>query len=333
MSGDYVGYGRLDVTGALDRAIQHAKRVLFRPFDMGKWLSFGVIVFLEVLLQGGGGFNFNLPSNRSSGSGADVGEIVRAGHDWVVAHLAVILMIGIPLLVFAFAFGIVMLWLRSHGQVMLIRAVAENDARIGENWRETRAAAWSLFLFRLVLNLISFTCVVLALAIGVVLVLGIASRGGASAWHFVMGLLPLLGVGLTLALVLTLIQTLLRNFVSPLMVHLDLPCLAAWSKLREIARGNLLRIALFILIRFVYLIAFGIAALLVGCLTCCIGFLPVIHQALFAPFYVFDRAYSLYVLESAGPDLRIISPPEAQLVTYDTIPDETDDIPPENPPL
>ena len=71
---------------------------------------------------------------------------------------------------------------------------------------------------------------------------------------------------------------------------------------------------LFLVIRFAYFIAFGIASVLIGCVTCCIGFLPVIHHTLFAPFYVFDRSYSLYVLESLGPDFRIIQPAPPDLI-------------------
>ena len=61
-------------------------------------------------------------------------------------------------------------------------------------------------------------------------------------------------------------------------------------------------------IRFLYLIPFAVAAALAGCFTCFIGFLPIVHHTLFAPFYVFDRAYSLFVIESLGPEFRIIQP-------------------------
>jgi hypothetical protein len=44
-------------------------------------------------------------------------------------------------------------------------------------------------------------------------------------------------------------------------------------------------------------------------MTCCIGFLPYVHHVVFAPYYVFDRAYSLYMLESLGPDYQMIATP------------------------
>ena len=47
-------------------------------------------------------------------------------------------------------------------------------------------------------------------------------------------------------------------------------------------------------------------ALMAGALTCCVGFLPVIHQTIMSPYYVFERAWGLNVLASLGPDFDLI---------------------------
>jgi hypothetical protein len=119
-------------------------------------------------------------------------------------------------------------------------------------------------------------------------------------------LLPIAAVFAVGVLVLSLIQALLRNFVAPLMYRFDARCLEAWKIFGQACRGNIGRIILFFLIRLAYLIPMFFMMCLGGCLTCCIGFIPVIRESLFAPLYVFDRAYSLCVIGSLGPEFQII---------------------------
>jgi hypothetical protein len=47
----------------------------------------------------------------------------------------------------------------------------------------------------------------------------------------------------------------------------------------------------------------GLVIFLGGCLTCCIGFLPVVMQVLFQPLFYFERSWSLFVLKQLGFDL------------------------------
>ena len=65
---------------------------------------------------------------------------------------------------------------------------------------------------------------------------------------------------------------------------------------------------MFLIIKIIYSMIFGVARSLIGYCTCCIGFLPVVGQAVLAPLHVFERTYSIYVLQSLGPDYAIIEP-------------------------
>jgi len=62
-------------------------------------------------------------------------------------------------------------------------------------------------------------------------------------------------------------------------------------------------------LKMVFVIVTGITALLAGCFTCCLGFLPVIHHTLLQPLYYFERAWSLCLLRQAGYDLFPAPPP------------------------
>lgn len=305
--------GKMNVTDGLGQAVEHTKRVLFRPFDFGKWVCFGVIIFLDVLFQGGGGGGGGGGFNRPGGPD-NIADGVNSAREWVVQHLVVVLPVVAVVFVIIIGLTVLFMWLRSHGTMMLIRAVALNDSDIGENWRRTRQAAFSVFIFRIVLAAAGFVVFGGFCLMALLTVLSQAARGTDAIWPYVVSLLPIVFIWICLGLAFWLAETLLRNFVAPLMFHFDLSCVEAWKHFRGVCRGNIPMLFLFLVIRFAYFIAFGIATVLIGCVTCCIGFLPVIHHTLFAPFYVFDRSYSLYVLESLGPDFRIIQPAPPDLI-------------------
>jgi len=303
--------GKMNVTDSFSSAVSHAKRMMFRPFDFMKWLCLGVIVFLETLFSHGSGGS---PRSPHSGGGTfNVAELVNEIEQWVTANLAILLPVTVMVVVVVIGLMILLAWLRSHGTMMFIRAVALDDARIGVNWRETRQPAFSLFLFRLVLAAAGFAVFIVMFVAAVGIVLGQAGLGIESFWPYVVSLLPIIVTSACLGLTFWLVGTLLRNFVAPLMYLLDSSCLDAWREFGTVCRGNVLILIAFVLIRFAYFVPFVLLTVLGGCCTCCIGFLPVIHHTLFSPFYVFDRAYSLYVIESMGPRYAIIepAPPEA----------------------
>ncbi len=53
------------VTESLSPAWEHMKRVLFRPFNLGTWFSFGFIFFLQSCAEGGGS-SFNFPGGGAT---------------------------------------------------------------------------------------------------------------------------------------------------------------------------------------------------------------------------------------------------------------------------
>ena len=80
-----------------------------------------------------------------------------------------------------------------------------------------------------------------------------------------------------------------------------------WRSFDRMAAGNWGRIFMVFIVRLLYFIPFVIAAVIVGFVTCCLGFFPLVHQLIFAPLYVFDRAYTLYAIDSLGGEYAILS--------------------------
>lgn len=307
---------KMKTIDALDQALTRTKRIFFQPFDLSVWLRFGFIILLVALTSGGGfqgggrgGGNWgNSGGNAQTFTPDNIATETLQAKEWVVANLTVILVVAGLVVCLCFALAALLTWLSSRGEMMLVRAVSLNDPYIGRNWKETRELAWSLFLFRLVLALLSLFGFGAILVFAGLAIAGAAAAGDGTWTALLMPLIPTVLAFIALGVVFGVIGLLLSNFVVPLMYRGNLTCLQAWRLFRTIASGNIVPIGLFFLIRFVYYMLFGIASTLIGCLTCCIGFLPYIHHTAFAPFYIFDRAYSLYVIQSLGPDFQMLTP-------------------------
>jgi len=224
----------------------------------------------------------------------------------VLSNLTLVLAIGIPFMLVMVVFTVAVLWLTSRGQMMFIRAVALDDEQLGPNWRETRVPAWSLFRFRLVLAAIGYVLGLFVMVFGYLTARGILLSEEPEIWILLGALVPYIILLVVFGVCFGLISLFLRGFVSPLMFHLNCPCVEAWRVFLNLLSGNVLSLLGYVGIKIAYQIAFGLVAMLVGCVTCCIGMLPVIHHALFAPFYVFDRAFPMYMLGSLGPDFTLI---------------------------
>jgi hypothetical protein len=69
----------------------------------------------------------------------------------------------------------------------------------------------------------------------------------------------------------------------------------------------------YLVLKFVLVVLTAAAVTLLGCLTCCMGFLPVVMQTLFQPLFFFERSFPLFLLRQMGHDLpgRLAAPPTA----------------------
>lgn len=283
---------------------------LFTPFNAGTWARLGFIAFLAALASGsvgggGGGGSYNVPTGGATGSGDDLSDLILQGREWLIEYLPFVIIGGLFVISIGIAFALLLGWLGSRGQFMLVRAVATGEPEIQPNWTVTSRLANSAWRFRIVMLALTALINIPLAIIAVFMVFGIASTGENGILPYILGLLPIILIGVAAGFTLFIVHVLFGVFVVPLMYLGDLLAMEGWSAFRVMARGNVLAIILLLLMRMGYFIAFGIASTIISIFTCCIGFLPVIHHILFAPFYVFDRAFSLYAIQSLGPDYTI----------------------------
>ena len=320
---------RMRVTESLSPAWEHMKRVLFRPFNLGTWFSFGFIFALQSCVEGGGS-NFNVPGGGGNGGGGSgrynhggssggtdnniagaIGDLLSSIHHDLApgpSGLDTGLIVGIVIAAFIVAIPLVLLfqWLGSRGQMMAIRSVSMGAAPIGEMWNATSSAGMKMFKFHAALLGIGAAILLPFAGIGAF----VALQGQKSHARPEEMIAPIAGLAIFAVLLLlpiAIVSALGRNFVAPIMLKHDIGAREAWKRFWAVAKGSVGQLFVFFLLKMLIGAAAGIVGALAGLITCCIGFLPVVHQTIMAPFYVFERAWSLQILASMGPEFDMIS--------------------------
>jgi hypothetical protein len=299
---------------AFTPALNHTRKMLFEPFDIGKWFVLGFVIFLAQLISadfggwGGSRIQDKLGRNHYQGNGAH--ELQQAAQ-WVVDHVGWILLIGFALFMLINIIGLVIQYIGARGHFMFLECVMENKAEVAVPWRNASRPAWSLFLWRVAVFLLLFWCFILLLAMPAWGLARVAAAGEFSFPGSLISLLPFVAIYIPLAILVALADLLVRDFVTPVMVLHRIDLLGALEKSMDLWRDRLGTLILFLLFRLIISVLAGVVGVTVACLTCCIGALPVIYQTITAPIHVFVRSWTLAILEQFGPEWQSISKPAA----------------------
>jgi hypothetical protein len=303
----------INVVEPVSPALEHVKRMLFQPFDLGKWFVIGFCAWLACLGEGGagsGGGNFNL-GNHSGRSGTDFRQALDEAKNYLLNNLEWIIPLAALVVLFFVALGLLFLWLNCRGKFMFLHCVALNRAEVTEPWTKFAAEANSLFWFRLGLGFIGMVLTLPLLGIIIVLVLRMAYRGEVD----VGGILTAVGFGFAFFLmvfVLVIIKKLTVDFVVPVMFLRRSGCLAAWREFYRLLCAHIGTFVLYLLFSLVLAIAIGLVVglvFLLTCCVCCLALVPYIGTVLLLPVLVFQRAYSLYFFAQFGPACDVFPPP------------------------
>jgi hypothetical protein len=301
----------VSVIDAARDAFDHTRRQLF-PFRLETWLVLGLLAFLDQCGRGGGG-----GIGRSSSHGSpwphgpwphDAGELSAALlrlSDWLSLHAAAVALAALGVLVTVGALLAVVLWLNARGTFMYLDDVASGRCDLSRPWHQHAEAAWSYFGWRFGLVLAAGFVVLLAggLILGAVLAWTrghLEGLGGALAGLSLFPVLLLLALAVPL---LALAGVALRDFVAPLQLTTGLPCGSAARVLEGLLTEHPGAFLLYLLVKLVVVVTAGLVVVLGGCLTCCLGFLPIVMQTAFQPVFYFERALPVFLLRQMGHDL------------------------------
>ncbi|MCP4662368.1 MAG: hypothetical protein GY856_43780 [bacterium] len=301
---------RISLVEPLGRGWNRMARMLFQPFDPVKWLILGFSAWLAGLASGGGG-----GGGGGGGRGGDVDpeDVVRGLEDaweYLLGH-PVLLSLGLFLIAFVVIFVVVLTWLSSRGMFIFLDNVVHDRARIVEPWKRFRRLGNSVFLFRLVLGLVTIP-IVLGMIVLALVWLWAAFGGwdGPNGLSLALWIVAWTGLLFFFVALGTYISFFLEAFVVPIMYRFDLPVLVAWQYFLALLSshfGSFILCGLFTLVLF---IGVAVCVLVIGLMTCCIGLillvLPYVGTVLMLPVLVTYRAFTVEYLAQFHPDLVLI---------------------------
>jgi hypothetical protein len=292
-------------------ALERVKQMLFKPFDLAKWITIGFCAWLAQLGEsGGGGGNFNTGNhfgNHNNGQPAEqLRHFYHAARDYVIPNLGWIIPVAILLVLLVVTLWLLILWLSSRGKFMFLHCVALDKAEVAEPWTKYADVANSLFRFRIVVGLAGMVLMLPLVVFMLLAILRMVMQGEAD----MAGVMTAVGLGLAMllvALVCAIVHKFLVDFVVPIQYLCGENCLAAWRGFFALLAEHPGQFVLYLLFQIVLGMAIGILVLGVILLTCCCAgcllLLPFIGTVLLLPVLVFKRAYSLYFLAQFGYDV------------------------------
>lgn len=309
----------ISVTDVIEPAYERVKQMLFRPFNLSKWITIGFCAWLAGFGESGGGGSFNGFNGGGShhhgnhGQGLeDFRHFYQQAQDYFFLNIGWIVPLAAIVAVLVLALWVAVLWLSCRGKFMFLHCVALDKAEVEAPWKKYAAAANSLFWFRLWLGVLGLVVMLPLLVFGAMLVVKMLLRGEPE----LPGVMLMAGLVLSfllLALVFAVIHKFLVDFVVPIMFLRGGSCLAAWGEFYALLSAHPWKFVVYLLFQIVVNMVIGMMVLLAILLTCCIAgclmVLPFVGTVLLLPVLIFKRAYPLYYLAQFGPRYDVFPVP------------------------
>jgi hypothetical protein len=278
---------RIEIFTPFGEAFELMQQILFRPFDITKWLIIGFAAWLATFFSGSAGFNYRGNTQlhdlnihlRQTGSNLSL----ENSAPWVVPALVAG---GLILLLV----GLLFIWINARGRFIFTDCIVRNRGAIVEPWKQFRVEGNRYFVFRVLFALISF------IIVGGLIGLYLAGR---YTGHTVLPLAPIVLIGVCY-FIAALVVTVIMSFMVPVMYRQRCTAGSAFNQVWQLIVA---RPGVFILFCLFYLVL-GIAAAMIGCIaacaTCCIAALPYVGTVILLPVVMVLYAFPLCFIKQFG---------------------------------
>lgn len=237
----------LSATEAITPAIERTKSLLFRPFQWRHFLKLTAVAFFAEIGSGGLGS----VSNRHPGT------IPGASP----ATYGLILAVLFGLLLFALVVGLVMLYVGSRLQLVLLEVVATRQTIIAPIWRRYSRLTWRWIGLKLLFFLVFGLLILAVLAPVVISMFRTMPPGGEPhSSPLISHIVLFISAIFLCVLVVGSAYLLLRDLALPFLALEDLSISGTLSRLRAVVGAAPGEIALYILLRFLLALVAAIGA-------------------------------------------------------------------------
>jgi hypothetical protein len=299
---------KIEIFKPFGEAFELTKKILFQPFDIGKWFVIGFAAFLANL-SGGMNFNFNPRGLKDTDwhthffSQSLHQNSMTNGSTWPLWLILLIALTAVLIL----ALVVALLWVGARGRFIFVDCIVKNRGAIVEPWHEYRVEGNSFFFFSLLVGLIALAIVILAT---LPMVIPAIMHGTATfSIGMTFGVIFLIAVVMLLAVGWALISQLMV----PVMYRQRCRAMAAFRQVLGQITAYPGPFILYFLFYFVLIIAVAIIGCVSVCLTCCVTAIPYIGTVILLPIPALLQSFTLLFVRQFGPDYDAwgnIAPPE-----------------------
>jgi hypothetical protein len=295
---------KIEIFKPFGEAFELTKKILFQPFDLGKWCVIGFAAFLCGHFAGVG-INFPSPFGNFQPHRVNQGVIPSHLEQWkpwlqiAIVFFALLLFVSI----------IVVAWLKARGNFIFTDCIVRNRAAIVEPWREYRKEGNSYFFF--LLTVMFGALVLVGAMLGSFIALGLLKHGtGETGSITSIGLIVFLFVFWVSIIIFV---SVVAYFMVPVMYRRRCRAVEAFRDVTLLIAHHLGSFVLFCLFGIVLVLAVLMVGAFVTCATCCLAALPYVGTVILLPLFVCLRAFGLLFVRQFGLDYDVwanFMPPE-----------------------
>jgi hypothetical protein len=280
-------------------ALQHTRAQLFTNFRWGQWSRLALVGILAAELHVGGCGVPNFGSGRwlkipnKSGHVTQTSALFagRSPLDLLprtpgqisqhIAQFAGLIVVGIfVVMLLSFLF----LYLNSLFRFILFDSVLRRECSLSDGWRKWRIAGGRFLLWQIVLQIstLIFFAILIGVPVAFALAAGWVTDFRSHIGRVIIGVIFGLGLLILFALTVGVVQTFAKDFLVPIMALEGLDFADGWRRLLAIIRRDQGRFAVYLLLKFVLLIAAGIIFTIAAIIPALLVAIPAIVAALAA---------------------------------------------------
>lgn len=293
---------------AVSNSITRTIDVLFRPFDIVRYLWFAAICFVTMCGSNPGS---QIDLSQSNGPGGLLDPANFPDDLSSIEPLFLVLGLGsvvvsVVLLALVLALMAAFIWLGSHASFMWVDGIQRGTPR-WESFEIHKGAANSIFKFRLLLLCINFGGALLigALAIGAFVAMGLAGLDEGPMAGFQMGVMVLLVfMFFPIVLVTATLNWFVQDITVPVMAITGETVRPALKSVINAPGFDPLALLLYFLVRILIGIVMFIIMFPITLFCCCLFMIPGVSVIVFLPLYTFSRTLGMHWV--AGLDERFV---------------------------
>lgn len=219
----------ISAVDAITPAFEHARQQLVRPFRASQWARLGLVGLLAGEMSSGGGCNpvsFQMPTHPND-SQRFLEAALPSIHPMLTASLIAVLIVA------GFVFMVLFVYVNSVMRFVLFDSVVARECRIGESWSRRQGPGRRLFVWQVLLYLVSLAALTILVGIpaAFALIVGWLRAPKEHMIPLILGGMGLFFVLLAFIVAQLVIQVMTKDFVVPQMALEGIGAIEGWQRL------------------------------------------------------------------------------------------------------